>query len=393
MELFLLRAGEYMLKKGSRPLFEKQMQANLKRSLKPYLQRIIMRDGRIYLQCVEGQRKAVSQILNKTFGIADFHWAKESPLVLNEIKSTLQALLETEGVSDALRFKVDVKRPNKSFPMQSYDLSVALGGWLLDLYPQWKVDLHQPELTVKVEIRERVYLYLIKHKERNGAGGLPVGAVGRGVLMLSGGIDSPVAGYMMNKRGMNLVAVHFHTPPYTGEEALQKVEQLAQALAPWNSGKLSLYTINFTEIQLKINQLPKAEFATIVGRILMMKIARLIMLKEDARAIITGEALAQVASQTLESLQVTDALSPALVLRPCVGMDKQEIIEIAQTMKTFATSIIPAADCCSLFAPDRPATRPKIEEVADLITQLAAEDLIEKAFSQAKIVTYPQREA
>jgi tRNA uracil 4-sulfurtransferase len=220
-----------------------------------------------------------------------------------------------------------------------------------------------------------------------------VGSVGRGVLMLSGGIDSPVAGYLMNKRGLNLVAIHFHTPPYTGPDALDKVRSLAQQLAPWNCGKLALYTLNFTAIQLKINDLPKKEFATIVARVVMMQIAQQILLKEDAKALITGEALAQVASQTLESLTVTDALAPMLVMRPCLGMDKQEIIHIAQRLDTFDTSIIPASDCCSLFAPAHPSTRPKLQEVSELIALLEIEQLSQACLEQAEITvfskTYP----
>jgi tRNA uracil 4-sulfurtransferase len=391
MELFLLRAGEYMLKKGTRPFFEKQLRSNLKRTLKPFVKKINLLAGRIYVQHHAEYQNEVEQVLAKTFGISDFHLAYASELSLESIQSSINSLLEKELKLEGITFKVEAKRTNKSFAIKSYDLAASLGGWLLDLHPSWKVNVRTPQLSVMVEIREQAYVYLVWNQQRRGAGGLPIGTTGRGVLMLSGGIDSPVASYMMNKRGLNLVAVHFHTPPYTGSESLEKVQQLATALAPWNCGKLALYTINFTEIQLKIQQIPKPEFTTIVSRIMMMKIAQLIMHKEDARALITGEALGQVASQTLESLQVTDALSQQLVLRPCVGMDKQEIIYLAQKIDTFDTSIIPASDCCSLFAPDHPSTRPKIEEVSQLILQLEVDELIANCFAAAQITVYPPR--
>ncbi|NIZ40839.1 tRNA 4-thiouridine(8) synthase ThiI [Entomospira entomophila] len=386
MKLFLLRAGEYMLKKGTKPFFEKSLRTNLKRSLKEYVHKITMLDGRIYVQHKEEFEAKVQSILEKTFGIADFHLAYTATLTMKDIQTAIQQLINHSELEEEVTFKVESKRANKSFPHTSYDLSALLGGWLLADHPKWRVDVHRPKVTIVVEIREQVYVYLIKNQERNGAGGLPVGSVGRGVLLLSGGIDSPVAGYLTCKRGLNLVAVHFHTPPYTGEESLEKVKALAQSLSGWNSGKIALYIINFTSIQLEVNKLSKGEFTTIVSRILMMQIASKIQEKEEAKALITGEALAQVASQTLESLQVTDALTPSLVIRPCIGMDKNEIIHFAQKIHTFETSIIPATDCCSLFAPKHPSTRPKEGEVRDLLAQCHVEHLINEAIESAQII-------
>ncbi|NIZ46686.1 tRNA 4-thiouridine(8) synthase ThiI [Spirochaetales bacterium BR208] len=375
-----------MLKKGTKPFFEKSLRNNLKRSLGAYVHKITMLDGRIYIQHKEEYEIQVESILHKTFGIADYHLAYTSILAMEHIQTSITELIEEAGLEETLTFKVESRRANKSFPHTSYDISVLLGSWLQKSHPNWRVNVHHPEITIVVEVREQVYVYLIKNQEKQGAGGLPVGSVGRGILLLSGGIDSPVAGYLMCKRGLNLVAIHFHTPPYTGEESLDKVKALAQGLSGWNSGKIALYIINFTPIQLEVNKLSKGEFTTIVSRIFMMQIASKIQEKEEAKALITGEALAQVASQTLESLQVTDALSDSLILRPCIGMDKNEIIHFAQKIKTFETSIIPATDCCSLFAPKHPSTRPKKEEVRDLISQCHLGALIDEAVDSAEII-------
>lgn len=388
MKIFLLRAGEYMLKKGTKPLFEKYLRNNLKRSLGYYCNKIIMKDGRIYLYHKEEQEQIVSDILAKTFGISDYHLSFYCKSTIAEIQQNILHLVQPYS-NLKINFKIEAKRTNKSFSHNSYEIACVMGEWILKHCSSWQVNVQTPNITVVIEIREKAYLYLLwNNKEKISTGGLPVGASGRGLLMLSGGIDSPVAGYLMNKRGLNIVAVHFSTPPYTDHESLMKVETLSKQLSPWNTGRLRLYILNFTSIQLKINNIPKPEFTTIVSRIIMMKIAKIIMEQEDAKAIITGESLSQVASQTLESLQVSDALVNALILRPCLSMDKQEIITIAKKIETFKTSIIPATDCCSLFSPQHPSTRPKVKEVEELVNSLALDEIFIDVINKAEIKTF-----
>ncbi len=384
MALFLLRPGELMLKKGSRPLFERKLRTNLKNRLADHLQKFENKHGRYYLTVGDDSIARTQQVLATTFGLAAYHQALTAPVSQSAIEQVaLTAVAELAALPALATFKVEVRRSNKSFPMSSYDIAAHLGHLILTAHPHLSVTMNSPSFTLYVEIRERAYLYSEVSSYARGAGGLPSATAGRGLLLLSGGIDSPVAGWLMAKRGLTLIAAHFHTPPYTSPAALQKVHDLAQKLAPWNGGRIVLHTVNFTPLQLAINAIVPPSFVTIISRICMTRIAHLLGVAEHAPVLITGEALAQVASQTLESLICTDAMAQTLVLRPCVGMDKQQIIRIARQIETFAISNLPGDDCCSLFAPTSPKIHPLLGEVQALFEAGNFETLIQEAVASS----------
>lgn len=386
MSLFLIRLGELTLKKGSRAFFEKILKRNIKDQLQDLSYELKTNDGRYYLYVQRQEDDAyVAAALSRTFGIADFHIAYTISNSMPEVKKGLIQLIANFGPESA-SFKIETKRINKSFPTGSYETCQHLGAFVLESFPHLRVDVHNPDWTIVVEIREKCYVYA-KPKDRRsaGPGGLPVGTAGRGLLMLSGGIDSPVAGWMMAKRGLQLLAVHFHTPPYTGCEALQKVRDLAGRLAPWNtSGCVILYLVNFTQVQLKILNSMQQRYATILARSYMMRIAELIAKREEASVLITGEALSQVASQTLDSLSATDQATKMLILRPLIGMDKQDIISLADHLDSFQISIQTGTDCCVLFAPDSPMTHPKVEKVKTMLDEAALDELLQQAAHEAE---------
>lgn len=386
MALFLIRLGELTLKKGSRSFFEGTLKRNIVQRLKGIHHELKISDGRYYLSIEDNSYDDfVSNILSKTFGIADFHKAYRLPLSMREIEVGVDKLIQSLG-SQRASFKVESRRSNKSFSYNSYEICAHLGQIVAQKYPYLHVDVHNPDWTIIVEIRESCYVY-IKAKEHQsaGPGGLPVGTAGRGLLLLSGGIDSPVAGWMMACRGLQLLAVHFHTPPYTSCEALRKTKDLSQRLADWNiNGKLVLFLVNFTQIQLKIREMTDPRYGTILARSCMMQIAERIAQREGASALITGEALAQVASQTLDSLTVTDQSVRILILRPLIGVDKQDIIERAKYLESFDISVRSGIDCCALFAPENPVTKPKINKAQEMMATASLEDLIHQAALEAE---------
>ncbi len=386
MSLFLIRLGELTLKKGSRGFFEATLKRNITQRLKGIAHELKISDGRYYLSIQDNAYDDfVSNILSKTFGITDFHKAFHLPLSMPEIEDGIARLLVPLAHQPA-SFKIECRRINKSFTYNSYETCTHLGQFILQKYPNWHVDVHQPDWTIIVEIRESCYVYIkAKNHQNAGAGGLPVGTAGRGLLLLSGGIDSPVAGWMMACRGLQLLAVHFHTPPYTGCEALQKARDLAQGLADWNiNGNIVLFLVNFTQIQLKIRETADPRYGTILARSCMMQIAEKIAQKEGASVLITGEALAQVASQTLDSLAVTDQSVHMLILRPLIGMDKQDIIEKAKYLDSFRISVQSGTDCCALFAPENPVTKPKMNKVQQQLEAASLEELIHQAAQEAQ---------
>ena len=386
MSLFLIRLGELTLKKGSRGFFEGTLKRNIVQRLKGIHHELKISDGRYYLYIEDDAHdNFVSGILSKTFGIADFHKAYRLPLSMSEIEAGVDKLIQSLGLRKA-GFKIESRRSNKSFSYGSYEICAHLGQVVARKYPDLHVDVHNPDWTIMVEIRESCYVYMkAKEHQSAGPGGLPVGTAGRGLLLLSGGIDSPVAGWMMACRGLQLLAVHFHTPPYTGCEALQKAKDLSQKLADWNiNGNLVLFLVNFTQIQLKIREMTDPRYGTVLARSCMMQIAEQIAQREGASALITGEALAQVASQTLDSLAVTDQCVRMLILRPLIGMDKQDIIERAKYLESFDISVQSGTDCCALFAPENPVTKPKIGKAQEMLAAASLEDLIHQAAVQAE---------
>ena len=284
-------------------------------------------------------------------------------------------------LSCARTFKVEAKRADKTFPLKSPDICRELGGKLLESFPNLKVDVNKPDVIVTVEIREReAYVRAGQHK---GAGGLPTGTSGRAMVLISGGIDSPVAAWMMARRGLKLSAVHFASPPYTSKRAEKKVMQLLEIVAEY-SGPITVYVVPFTKIQEEIRDKIDEPFSTLVMRRLMMRTASIIAKKEHALALITGESLGQVASQTLRALSCTDDAASLTVFRPLIGMDKEEIITIARNIGTFETSIQPFEDCCTVFTPRHPKTRPQLDELVAQEQRLDIEALVAEAAENAE---------
>ena len=361
-EIILLKLGELVLKGLNRRSFEDKLQANIHRRLHPYGQfRVYTRQSATYVEpkddsCdVQGAYEA----LTKVFGIAGLSLARPCEKDKDAILACARDFLDDQ-LRTARTFKVETKRADKSFPMTSIQLSQYVGGELHEAYDNLEVDVHHPELTVYIEVRD--YAAYVHAQPQPGAGGLPVGINGRAVSLLSGGIDSPVAAYMMAKRGLSLACVHFASPPYTSERARMKVLTLAKKLTPY-TGNLNVYVVPYTAAQEHIRDNAPEDLFTVLMRRSMMRITRVLCEKESADAIVTGESLAQVASQTLKAIACTDAAQSLPVLRPCIGMDKTEITDIARKIDTYETSILPYEDCCTIFTPPHPKTKPHLDEI------------------------------
>lgn len=382
-DLYLIKIGEITLKKGNRKVFEKQLKDNIKRVLKGYKTTVIIRSGRFYLTIHDSTEEVVHNALSKTYGIVGFYKAHMTEKNLDSIREKVYSLVQQNlDNNKGYTFKVETRRTDKSLEMDSYEYSSTLGGDILEKFgDKVKVDVRKPDFVINLELREKAYIYGFGGK---GPGGLPVGTAGHGTLLLSGGIDSPVAGIMMAKRGINLDAVYFHTPPYTSEESFEKVVDLAKIMSPWCGG-LPLFTVPFTEIQLKINKEVPAPYATLIGRACMMRISNIIGDRRKSLCLVTGEAVGQVASQTVQSIHYTGSNSKLPVFRPLVGMDKDEIIKISRRIETFETSTRPFDDCCAMFAPPHPETRPDFDKTTEIFNSLNMDELIQKAADEAEL--------
>ena len=359
---FMIKYAEIGTKGKNRYIFEDILVKNINRKIKNYGDFYIRKEqGRIFIEAKSDyDYEDVVGALTKVFGIVGI-----CPIVVEE-DTSFEAIKEKviEYVDKAYRkknftFKVNTRRNDKSFPMTSMEVNAELGHYLLEAFPDTSVDVHEPDEIINVEIRKTVYIYSITIP---GPGGLPVGTNGKGMALLSGGIDSPVAGYMIAKRGVKIDAVYFHAPPYTSERAKQKVVDLAKLVADY-SGPINLHVVNFTDIQLYIYEQCPHDELTIIMRRYMMKIAEYFALKEDSLGLITGESIGQVASQTMQSLAVTNEVCTLPVLRPLVGMDKQEIINISEQIGTYETSILPFEDCCTIFVAKHPVTKPNLKQI------------------------------
>ena len=377
-EIILLKLGELVLKGLNRRSFEDKLQANIHRRLHPYGQfRVYTRQSATYVEpkddsCdVQGAYEA----LTKVFGIAGLSLARPCEKDKDAILACARDFLDDQ-LRTARTFKVETKRADKSFPMTSIQLSQYVGGELHEAYDNLEVDVHHPELTVYVEIRD--YAAFVHADPEPGAGGLPVGVGGRAVSLLSGGIDSPVASWMIAKRGIALEMVHFFSYPYTSEEAKQKVLTLAKLLTPW-CGRLTVHVVPFTAIQEELRRKCPEELFTVLMRRFMMRIAEAVAQRCGAGAIVTGECLGQVASQTMEAMRATTAVTTLPILRPVVGMDKEEIVRIARKINTFETSILPYEDCCTVFTPRHPRLRPVLGELEAAEAALDVEGLVKAA--------------
>ena len=380
-EIILCKYGEIALKGLNKSTFESMMMKSIRRRLKKFGEINITRaQSTVYVEPVD-ENIDVDEVvdrLSKIFGIIKLCRCcvveKTMDAILNDSIEYIR-----EDMEAARTFKVDAKRSDKKFPFKSPDICNELGGKLLETFPHLSVDVHKPDVTVTVEVREK---YAFIHAGKlDGAGGIPVGSSGKAMLLLSGGIDSPVAGYMMSKRGAVIDAIHFEAPPYTSERAKQKVEKLAKKMTEY-CGDIAFYCVPFTEIQETLRDKCPEELFTILMRRLMMEIAQRIAAREGCQALITGESLGQVASQTMYAMVCTDAVCRIPVVRPCVGLDKTEIIDISRKIDTFETSILPYEDCCTVFTPKHPKTRPELGAVEAAQARVDWEELIQKAVSQ-----------
>ncbi len=362
-EIILCKLGEIVLKGLNRKSFEQKLLSNLRHSLYPLGNyRVWCAQSTVYVEAADenADMDAAYEAAKKVFGIIKLSRAAACEKDKDAITALAREYLH-DALMSARSFKVETKRSDKRFPMTSIELSQYVGGELAEAYPHLRVDMHEPELIVNLEVRD-VAAYVHTAAE-DGAGGMPVGSNGVAVSLLSGGIDSPVSTYMIARRGVRLVPVHFFSFPYTSEAAKEKVIELARLLTPY-CGKMCLLVVPFTHIQEEIRDKCPEEYFTLIMRRFMMRIAQAIAADQGARAIVTGENLGQVASQTMEAMASTQSVISLPVLQPLIGMDKEEIIRFARRIGTFETSILPYEDCCTVFTPRHPKTHPKLEEVA-----------------------------
>lgn len=378
---FLVKYSEIGIKGKNRYIFENALRDQIKNALDLVEGEfsVTKEQGRIYIEALtEYDYDETVEALTRVFGIAGI-----MPVMLIE-DSTWDNL--TKEVEEYVRklygdkeftFKVEAKRGNKQYPMNSPEICMELGGYLLEKFPNIKVDVHNPEVRINIEIRNKAYVYSTVIP---GAGGMPVGTNGKAMLLLSGGIDSPVAGYMIAKRGVKLDATYFHAPPYTSERAKEKVVDLARLVSKY-SGPIDLHIVNFTDIQLYIYEKCPHDELTIIMRRYMMKIAEYLANKNNCLGLITGESIGQVASQTMQSLAATNAVCTLPVYRPLIAFDKQEIIDIAERINTFETSILPYEDCCTIFVAKHPVTKPNLNVIERSETKLEEkiDELVETA--------------
>ena len=384
-EIILCKLGEIVLKGLNRHSFEMKLMSNIRRRTQRYGKfKIYSRQSTIYVEPVEEtcDLNAAYDACKKVFGIIAIAravpCAKEKEAIFATAKEYLgPALLAAKS------FKVESKRSDKSFPMGSIQLSQWVGGALHDAFPHLTVDVHTPELTVYLEVREDAAY--VHGPAEAAAGGLPIGMGGHAVSLLSGGIDSPVSSYMIAKRGVQLELLHFASPPYTSEQAREKVLQLAQELTVW-CGRLTVHVVPFTEIQEEIRRKCPEDHFTLIMRRFMMRLGDRLAHELACKAIVTGESLGQVASQTIQALVVSDDVATLPVLRPLIGMDKEEIVRIARHVGTFDTSILPYEDCCTVFTPRHPKTKPNVEEVREYEAALDVEGLCRRAMENREMI-------
>ena len=387
-QAFLIKYAEIGVKGKNRYIFEDALVQQIKYALKRLggKYETVKANGRIYVECPEDyDYDATVDALSHVFGICGFcpviHAMDKSP---EGIKKEVVNYIDENYDSKNFSFKIDTRRPNKAYPVHSMDMDSAVGEAVLDAFPETHVDVHNPEVVIHIEIREQIHIY---SKTIKGPGGMPVGTNGKAMLLLSGGIDSPVAGYMISKRGVKLDAVYFNAPPYTSDRAKQKVIDLAKIVSRY-CGPVYLHVINFTDIQLYIYEKCPHEELTIIMRRYMMRIAERLAEENECLGLITGESIGQVASQTMKSLFVTNEVCHMPVYRPLIGFDKQEIIDISEKIGTFETSILPYEDCCTIFVAKHPVTKPNLQIIKRSETLLSEkiDELFEAAISSDELI-------
>ncbi len=385
-EIILLKLGEVVLKGLNRHTFEDKLMSNIRRRLQHCGKfHVYSKQSTIYVEPQEDtcDMDAAYAACKQIFGVISVTRAKPCEKDKDAILACAKAYLD-EQLRGAKSFKVETKRSDKKFPMNSMEISQYVGGLLHDAYPHLIVDVHDPELCVHVEVREKAAY--VHGPAEPGAGGLPIGMGGKAVSLLSGGIDSPVSSFMIAKRGVQLEMVHFFSPPYTSQQAKEKVLELARQLTCW-CGRMTVHVVPFTEIQEEIRRCCPEDHFTLIMRRFMMRLAVAVAKRTGCKALVTGECLGQVASQTMDALAVSDDACELPVLRPVIGMDKEEIIRISRRIGTFDTSILPYEDCCTVFTPRHPRTHPKLEEVREYEAALDVEGLMERALQAVERIT------
>lgn len=377
----LIRYGEIVLKGNNRSKFEKKLVDNVKYALREEEVKVTFSQARIYVEPVNPvDMDRIINKLKKVFGIVSISPAVKVKTDWETIKETAVSLMQEENMGKT--FKVEARRGDKSFPLQSMEIAKEIGGYVLSKVKGLKVDVTKPDTLLSIEVREDTYIYIDKIPA---LGGMPVGTNGRGLLLVSGGIDSPVAGFMLARRGVEIDALHFFSPPYTGVKAREKVIELCKIVSQY-SGRINLYIANFTEPQLAIRDNCPPEQMVLLMRRIMMRVAERVAKEKECDALITGENIGQVASQTMKSIVATNDVCSIPVFRPLIGMDKNDIIDIAKNIGTFETSILPYEDCCTIFVPKHPETQPKIEKLEKSETHLDIEGIVEKVVSNLELV-------
>ncbi len=383
-EIILIKNGELALKGLNRRSFEEALMRNIRYRLKKVGDFTLRRaQSTIYVEPKDdyADMDDAADCISRVFGIAAYSRARVTDKDLAAIQAATVEYLG-DRLAQAKTFKVEAKRADKAFPLTSPELSREVGAHVLSTYPHLRVDVHNPDLLIMVEIRD--FGAYIHARQLPGAGGMPVGTGGRAAILISGGIDSPVAAYMMAKRGIQLTGIHFASPPYTSERAEQKVYDLLERVGRY-AGHMSMHVVPFTHIQEEIRRACPEEFFTLIMRRFMMRLAVRIARQEDCAALITGESVGQVASQTIPALAVTDVLADMPVFRPVIGMDKEEIVTISRKIDTFELSIQPFEDCCTVFTPRHPCTRPKLYKIEQAEAALDVEGLVEEALAGVRI--------
>jgi len=383
--LYLIKVGEISLKGQNRAFFEKQLRHNIKDKLRPYHSECVKQKGRLFFyidpECPEA---VIEKALSTTYGVVGYARAMVADKNIESILEKARVLTEKAGLSGKGNFKVDTKREDKSFAYSSYEISCKAAEVIASIYPEMGVNLTEPDFTLHIEVRKEVFLYTTS---KRGPGGLPAGTAGRGLLLLSGGIDSPVAGVEMAKRGMKMDCLYFHAYPYTSELALEKVKTLAKEIAPYLNGT-KLYVVPFTEQQLYLRDNAYEDETTLMFRACMVKVAQKLSEVKGLQCLITGEALSQVASQTLPAMAFTDSMTDMLILRPLVGMDKEEIIKISKRIGTYETSILPYEDCCVIFSPKHPVTNPVKSLMREHFEKLNMDEMLDKAVRETEVYVF-----
>ncbi len=379
-KVILLRYGEIFLKGDNRGFFERVLLDNIRKSISDFKCKIKKIAGRICLyEYDNNDENTLCDRVSKVFGL-------HSLSVAHKMETQAETILDfCRGIKlNFESFKVEVRRADKRFPIKSMDFACLCGDEICKANPNIKVDVHNPKVVVNIDIREDGFTYISSNTIKC-VGGMPVGTAGKGLVLLSGGIDSPVAAYYLARRGMRIDAIHFHSFPYTSEKARDKVIELAKKISIY-SGKINLHILSFTKVQEEINKKCNNDYMIIIMRRIMMRVAEKLATKINAKAIITGENLAQVASQTIESITATNSVVSTPVFRPLIGFDKLDIIDVAKKIGTYDISILPYEDCCTIFLPKNPITKPQIEKVEEEESKIDVQTLVDECLSSEQVI-------